>query len=299
MNIDSAINEIERMILSALTGSRLMDLGTDAMRSFYRGKFLRSRLGLTLAGERITRDLVTVCSVVELVHSASLIHDDIIDRGQTRRGKPTWSAQLGPSSAVILGDYLFCTGLRLLAGLKSDNLGRVFAAKLQEMCEGEFEQECLFRGQTLTLEQCCEINRKKTGALFAMVSLAAAGDDPQLGPVLEKVGYITGTVYQYIDDLLDEFSTEERTGKTLGSDRRRNKPTAVKACLNREAELINDTRRSLASARESLTPWPHLAAGYDGYIAAWFEPYLNEVVQGLAWRTEQPKTISKTSAPDA
>ncbi len=191
------------------------------------GKMLRTRMAARLS-TRLTVPVETlqhVCAAVELTHTASLCHDDVIDNALVRRGQPALWRASSRSGAVLLGDLLLCEAMGLLTGTDGGRLVRPFLAKLRETCAAEAEQELRLRGREVGRDVCLRIARGKTGPLFAFVGLAAGGADAALSAALEEAGYRVGTAYQLADDLLDVEGCEEAAGKTLGTDVARRKFT--------------------------------------------------------------------------
>jgi geranylgeranyl pyrophosphate synthase len=282
--VSTGLKTVETVIRENLNESLLSKLGEGDIEEFYRGKFLRSRFGLYLlagAGIEFSEDMAHCFAGVELVHSASLIHDDMIDSGEIRRGKPSWWRRLGPSSAVIMGDYLFCVALMVLGKVKQRGMQEIFGNKIKEMCEGEFEQACLYRGKQIPLEECSRINRQKTGALFGAIGAVAGDGSEELKPVFEECGYTFGTAYQLLDDLLDEFGEEDHIGKTLGTDERNDKPTPVRIFNGRTAELYDMLEAKIAEPEQLLAAWPGIGESYQAYIDSSIRPFLQRLADNL------------------
>ncbi|MFH1709190.1 MAG: polyprenyl synthetase family protein [Planctomycetota bacterium] len=278
--VEQGLHRIRKVIRARLAGSRLVGLDREMQVGFFTGKFLRSRLALGLLGPAagpLPDDVVHTCAAVELIHNASLIHDDIIDSGGMRRGRPTGWREIGSSSAVIMGDYLFCLAIEQAAEVKNKRMGEVFAMKLREMCEGEFEQTCVCRGRKISAARCLDINRRKTGALFAIVGSVCAGKAKDRVKPLEEAGYALGTAYQIIDDLIDKFGDERTCGKTLGTDARMAKPTIIMHYAGREQALIALADELLARPRQLLGHWPVMRSGYDAYVDESIRPMLTEI----------------------
>ncbi|MFC1582115.1 polyprenyl synthetase family protein [Planctomycetota bacterium] len=285
--VSTGLKTVETVIKANLNESLLSKLGEGDIKEFYRGKFLRSRFGLHLlagAGIEFSEDMAHCFAGVELIHSASLIHDDMIDNAEVRRGLPSWWRRLGPSSAVIMGDYLFCVALTILSKVKERGMQEVFTGKIKEMCEGEFEQACLYRGKEIPLEECSRINRQKTGALFAAIGAVAGNGSEELKPVFEESGYTFGTAYQLLDDLLDEFGEEDHIGKTLGTDKRDNKPTPVRLFDGRTDELYDRLENMLAEPEQMLAAWPAISQSYHAYTESAIRPFLQRLADNLEAR---------------
>ena len=195
-----------------------------------RGKRLRPLVALLSGGAvgAITSEHVDLAVIVELIHVATLVHDDIVDEAEWRRAQPTLNARWGNSLSVLLGDWLFAHALNLSAGFDDVEISRSIARAAREVCTGEIIQTQRRFDLHLGIEDYLRIIEMKTGSLFA----AAA----QLGAMLSKADRATqdslrtfgqkiGTAYQIYDDCIDIAGTERLTGKTLGSDLRKGKLT--------------------------------------------------------------------------
>jgi octaprenyl-diphosphate synthase len=169
-----------------------------------------------------------LATIVELIHAATLVHDDILDHADLRRGQPTANAKWGNSLAVLLGDCLFAHALRLSAGFENARMCRRIADAASEVCSGEIIQSQRRFDLSLTVPDYFRILEMKTGALFAVATelgglLNGASEQTQQG--LLAFGMRLGTAYQIYDDCLDLAGDEAKAGKTLGSDLRRGKLT--------------------------------------------------------------------------
>ncbi len=190
-----------------------------------RGKRLRPILVLLSGGNILGKpgDLCRVAAAVELIHTASLLHDDVIDGAQTRRGKPSLNSLYGNNPAVLTGDYFFARAFELVALCKNKALICLFTAAISTMCEGEIEQSrnafncniskgqylrCAYSKTAVLLEACCE-----AGALLSKL-------DDYAVEQLKNYGRNLGMAFQITDDLLDIWGDPACTGKPIGSDLR-------------------------------------------------------------------------------
>ena len=195
-----------------------------------RGKRLRPLVALLAAGATggITDSHVDLAVIVELIHIATLVHDDILDEADRRRGEPTVNARWGNSLSVLLGDCLFAHALNLSASFDEPAISRAIARTATEVCSGEMIQTQRRFDLQLRVEDYLRIVAMKTGSLFAVASELAAtisGADAETIAILRRYGLGIGTAYQIYDDCLDLAGTEARTGKTLGTDLRKGKFT--------------------------------------------------------------------------
>jgi octaprenyl-diphosphate synthase len=165
---------------------------------------------------------------VELIHLASLIHDDILDAAETRRTRPTMNAKWGTEVSVLLGDCLFAHALKLCADFENRSICREIAAAANEVCTGEILQTQRRFDLKFTVADYLRVIRMKTGALFragAELSARVAGLPDSVSSAYRVYGESLGIAYQIYDDCLDMFGTEKSFGKTLGTDLRRGKLT--------------------------------------------------------------------------
>jgi octaprenyl-diphosphate synthase len=194
------------------------------------GKRLRPALTLLCAGAtgNTIPEHTDLAVVIELIHAATLVHDDILDHADLRRGQPTANAKWGNSLAVLLGDCLFAHALRLASSFEDTRICRCIADAASEVCSGEIIQTQRRFDFKLTVPDYFRILEMKTGALFAAATqlgalLNGASEAAQKG--LLDFGMRLGTAYQIYDDCLDLAGDEDTVGKTLGSDLRRGKLT--------------------------------------------------------------------------
>jgi octaprenyl-diphosphate synthase len=195
-----------------------------------RGKRLRPLLALLAGGAtgEINSDHVDLAVIVELIHIATLVHDDVMDEAERRRAQPTANARWGNSLSVLLGDCLFAHALTLSTNFENADIGRVIARTAATVCSGEMIQTQRRFDLTLTVQDYLRIVEMKTGSLFSAAAELAAlisDADPKVIEASRKFGMQVGTAYQIYDDCLDLAGTESATGKTLGTDLRKGKFT--------------------------------------------------------------------------
>lgn len=196
----------------------------------YRGKMLRPTLLLLTAKacQNITDAHLTLAAVVEMVHVATLVHDDVLDVAHTRRMHRTINATDGNQTAVLLGDYLISHAFHLCSSLSDTWACRRVGAATNTVCQGELMQ-IHHRGDLgLSQARYLDIIRRKTAALTATCcALGAryAGADDRTVAAWERFGDDLGVAFQIVDDVLDCMGTEAQMGKTLGSDLELGKPT--------------------------------------------------------------------------
>ena len=272
---DSLVSRVRIHLQTRMMGGAFAGIGATEEISQIAGKLLRTRLAQALAPKgwhEWLPHLVPACTALELIHTASLFHDDVVDGASLRRGKPALWRVFTPSGAVLIGDMLFCEALSVLLETGNNRLFRLFNAKVKEVCEFEARQELLLRGKRCDLETCLDIARGKTGPLFAFAAMVCAGDDLELERSLEEAGYRIGCAYQIADDLQDEEGSEASAGKTLGTDRLRRKFTLPQ-------ENADEARAILAGLCESaaypLARWPEHEQRFVRFIEENFSSVLS------------------------
>lgn len=226
------------------------------------GKRLRPRvvlLSFKAAGGEDVCQAVPVAAAVELLHTASLVHDDINDRSDLRRGNPTVNAQWGDSLALLAGDFLFIRLLNLIAAFESRVI-RVVADSCLALVEGETLQVLTLGDTRMTEETYLRIVGQKTAALFsacAELGVIMAGGARQLVAAFRDYGYNLGVAFQIRDDTLDLVSRSEMLGKPVASDLGQGKMSlATLFALRRSEEakavlVSDDTGRAIQLLRDT------------------------------------------------
>ncbi len=187
-----------------------------------RGKRLRPSV-LVLSSEcagGATDTTVSLAAVVELVHAASLVHDDVVDEAARRRGRRSANALWGNKVSVLLGDYLIARALELLPRGARERFVPALARVAARMCLGQIA-ELRSAGRPLSEREYAEIARSKTGCLFGFCGQAGvqtAGGDPSLAMALAEFGERFGVAFQFADDILDLVGTGGQSGKPEGRD---------------------------------------------------------------------------------
>jgi octaprenyl-diphosphate synthase len=195
-----------------------------------RGKRLRPLLALLAGGAsgKISSNHVDLAVIVELIHIATLVHDDVMDEAERRRSQPTANARWGNSLSVLLGDCLFAHALTLSTNFENSDIGRAIARAAATVCSGEMIQTQRRFDLTLTVEDYLRIVEMKTGSLFSTAAELAAvlsEAEPNVIETFKRFGIQVGTAYQIYDDCVDLAGSESVTGKTLGTDLRKGKFT--------------------------------------------------------------------------
>ncbi|RJP35779.1 MAG: polyprenyl synthetase family protein [Phycisphaerales bacterium] len=237
----------------------------DRVRHF-RGKMLRPAL-LLLTGKacgRLTDDHVTLAAVVEMVHVATLVHDDVLDGADMRRRSPTINAIVGNVQAVLLGDFLISHAFHLCSSLDSQYASRLIGATTNTVCEGELMQNHHRGDASMSEALYLDIIGRKTASLTAaacQLGARFAGADDATTSAARRFGYAAGLAFQIVDDVLDVVGAPDQMGKSLGRDFDLGKPTLpVLHCL---AHCALDVRFELQSA---LSQQP---GSVNGQLKAW------------------------------
>ena len=194
------------------------------------GKRLRPALALLAGGAtgQINTSHFDLAVVVELIHAATLVHDDILDGADKRRGQPTANAKWGNAISVLLGDCLFAHALKLSTGFPNGEISRRIAHAASDVCSGEIIQTQRRFDLKLSVPDYYKIIEMKTAALFAAACELGAfinEASPEIISALRTFGLRLGTAYQIYDDVLDLAGDEAKAGKSLGSDLRKGKLT--------------------------------------------------------------------------
>lgn len=194
------------------------------------GKMIRSALVL-LAGKLfapLTEQHIETAAVVEMVHFATLLHDDVIDNAAARRGCETVNSIFGNKAAILLGDYVLSKAFQLSAKLQNTEAGKLLADTAVQVCRGEIAQNASAGNWHVTEKQYLEMARGKTAEFFsasAAVGAVLSGAPQHDCELLAEYGINIGMAFQVSDDLLDIEGLEHETGKTPGTDIIENKPT--------------------------------------------------------------------------
>jgi octaprenyl-diphosphate synthase len=211
------------------------------------GKHLRPALVALTASALgpLSDDHVTVATIIEMVHLATLVHDDVMDEAEIRRGQLTMAANWGNEIAVLFGDCLFAQALKLAASFPTPEICRAVAIATNTVCSGEILQTRHKRDFQFTREKYFKVLEMKTAELFALsceLSACLSGASAERRQSLRQFGLSFGTAYQVYDDCVDLFGTEAVAGKTLGSDLAKGKLTLPVLLLWERATATEQAR---------------------------------------------------------
>ncbi len=231
------------------------------------GKRLRPILVLLISrlAERDEDLAVTAATAVELVHTATLIHDDAIDQSSLRRGRVTVNAQWGDNISLIFGDYLYSRSFMLLSEAGLYDAMRVLASATHVMTQGELLQWERRGKLDVSEEEYLRIVRCKTASLFAAacrVGISTCRNGGGCADGVVDFGEHLGVAYQMVDDLLDFIGVERSLGKPVGSDLREGRATLPLICALRQASEKDRTEflSLIDSGGLENGGWPEIVA---------------------------------------
>lgn len=259
------LDEVERLLVQTLESPRACVTRLVAHLDNYRGKRLRPALLLVTAHAcgRIVPAHHTLGAVVEMIHTATLVHDDVLDGATVRRHRATANVAWGNQNSILLGDYLFTHAFHLASTVDARACA-IIGAATNRVCEGELHQGTergnlelseadyldIVDGKTAELTACC----CRLGALYS-------GATADVVEGLSRYGRHLGIAFQIADDLLDLVGEEQKTGKSLGSDVEQQKLTLplIRLLAKAPAETAGRLRQILASPgnhkRQALRPY--------------------------------------------
>jgi len=169
----------------------------------------------------VSDELVRAAGVVEMVHLATLVHDDIMDLAEIRRSRSTAARQFGPDAAVLLGDALFSQALHVAAQFPTTEVCRLVAESTRQVCSGEIMQTLRRRDLNISLGEYLRMIDLKTAELFRVscyLGASLSGRPADFAHAADRFGHHLGIAYQIFDDLVDFLGEEQQVGKTLGTD---------------------------------------------------------------------------------
>ncbi|KDB53464.1 polyprenyl synthetase [Sphaerotilus natans subsp. natans DSM 6575] len=187
-----------------------------------------------------------LAATVEFIHTATLLHDDVVDESSLRRGRQTANALFGNAASVLVGDFLYSRAFQMMVSVDSMRVLEVLADATNVIAEGEVLQLLNMHDPDISVEDYLRVIRYKTAKLFeasARIGAVLAGSDSALEEACASYGQALGTAFQIVDDLLDYEGTTAALGKNVGDDLREGKPTLpLLAAMSRgtpdERELI-------------------------------------------------------------
>ncbi len=251
------LREIDRRFAEEFSAGEAFVAELLAHVSRYRGKRLRPAL-LLLSGKaagNLNDAHIHLAMAVESIHTATLVHDDVLDEAALRRYAPTINKLWGNEASVLLGDYLFAAAFRFAARAENNPASRLLSETSSIVCEGELLQIGERNNFELSEERYLKIVRKKTASLCSCACrlgvLCAAGDE-KLMRSLAEYGENLGVAFQIVDDCLDLAGDESEAGKSLGTDLSKGKFTLPLLHLLRTTGDAADLLKRAAGEPEAL-----------------------------------------------
>jgi octaprenyl-diphosphate synthase len=218
----------------------------------------------------VTNDLLKAATIIELVHVATLVHDDILDDSTIRRGSPTLHSIYSKNTSILLGDALFSFALELSTDFPDNIVCKLVSNATRNTCTGEIEQSLCIKNFETTVNKYFSIIKNKTGALFnasCVIGAHIGGTSSEVIDLVGAFGSSLGINYQIYDDLIDAFGQESSFDKTLGTDFSSGKVTLpiirlLESVSNIENEVI---RTGLNSGRKDGEFLQYICELFDNY----------------------------------
>lgn len=275
MNLEQ-INELTAQDMAAVNETILLQLNSDVslinQLGYYiisgGGKRIRPMIAI-LAARALGYEgnqHVTIAALIEFIHTATLLHDDVVDESDMRRGKATANAAFGNAASVLVGDFIYTRAFQMMTSLGSLRILALMSEAVNVIAEGEVLQLMNCNDPDITEESYMHVIYSKTARLFeaaAQSSGILAGGSATQEQALQDYGRYIGTAFQLIDDLLDYSADGETLGKNVGDDLSEGKPTlpllhamrhgnAQQAAMIREAIEQGNGRHLLDPVLETM-----------------------------------------------
>lgn len=266
------------------------------------GKRLRPALLLLVAnalGYRGTHHH-DLAAVLELIHTSTLLHDDVVDESDLRRGRSTANAMFGNAAAVLVGDFLYSRTFQMMVDVDDMRVMRVLADATNVISEGEVLQLLNVHNADVTVESYLQVIRYKTAMLFEAACRLGGilgGRDEAGQDRLAAFGRHVGTAFQLIDDVLDYSGDEEATGKHLGDDLAEGKPTLplIHVLQHGNADQAGVVRRAIEEGGREAFPAVIEAVRATGALEATREVARQEAKLASEIIADLPPSIFKNS----
>ncbi len=169
-----------------------------------------------------------LAAVVEFIHTATLLHDDVVDASELRRGRDTANALFGNAASVLVGDFLYSRAFQMMVSVQDMRVMEILSDATNVIAEGEVLQLMNCNDPDISVEAYLQVIRYKTAKLFeaaAQLGAVISGATPEVEAALAEYGMRLGTAFQLIDDVLDYSGDSSHTGKNVGDDLAEGKPT--------------------------------------------------------------------------
>lgn len=174
------------------------------------------------------RQKLELAAIIEFIHTATLLHDDVVDVSELRRGRPTANAQWGNAPSVLVGDFLYSRAFQMMVAIGNMDIMRILADTTNTISEGEVQQLVNAKNPDISEADYYTVIHKKTAALFEAACETAAvlaSADTEIRRQLRAYGYHLGLAFQLVDDALDYEGDAAKLGKNVGDDLAEGKPT--------------------------------------------------------------------------
>ena len=242
------------------------------------------------------KDHICLAAIIEFIHTATLLHDDVVDESDLRRGRETANALFGNGASVLVGDFLYTRSFQMMVSLNDMNIMKILSDATNIVAEGEVLQLMNCNDPDTTLESYMQVIYSKTAKLFEAATRLAAvvtGKDKATEDAMTDYGKHLGTAFQLIDDLLDYTADAQEMGKNVGDDLSEGKPTlpllhAMQHGNEAQAKLIRD-------AIELSNGMEHL----DEILAAMHETGALEFTQKMAEQEAEKAIAALDFLPDS
>src|SRR5881394_798348 len=236
------------------------------------GKRVRPALTIlanyAVGGDAAGQSSIRMATVMEFLHTATLVHDDVIDKAETRRNRPSINAEFGNQTAVLMGDWLYMSAFETSLAERSLEILDILTAVTRKMTEGELLQLTLLSRTDISEEQYFDVIARKTAYLFSAcceIGALLGGADRQTQILLRDYGMNLGVAFQLVDDLLDFTSSEDVLGKPAGADLLEGKVSLpLIFLLQREPEMRSRLQTVMAENRYASVSRHMLTEALEG-----------------------------------
>jgi len=189
---------------------------------------------------------INLAAVIEFIHTATLLHDDVVDESDMRRGKQTANALFGNAASVLVGDYLYSRSFQMMVEVEKPKVMEVLSNTTNTIAEGEVMQLMNCNNPETSIETYLDVIHHKTASLFeaaAQLGAIIAGADQKTEDAMATFGLHLGNAFQLVDDALDYSADQEQLGKNIGDDLAEGKPTlplilAMQLCSKDQSDMI-------------------------------------------------------------
>ena len=245
------------------------------------------------------KEHIFLATMIEYVHTASLLHDDVVDESDLRRGKPTAGFKWGNAAAILTGDFMYSRAFQLMVRTQNLRICEIVAGAVNRVSEGEVIQLLNIHDTTLDEARYFDVIERKTGVLFeaaARMASVVVGASKEVEDKMAEYALCLGRAFQIIDDVLDYTGSKDNIGKNLGTDLREGKMTmpliyALRHCPEEDAKIIRTAVSSNDPDLESVTRVILASGATDACI----EAAKKEVFRGIDALNCLPTSAFKNS----